>query len=883
MAADYNVTVEIDSRQAKKGSDAVIVYLDDIRKKANLNKDDVEKSLDFDTRSSKRSLDGVESSISDINQESKKLDSTSKSTFNTMRSSADDARSSFNNMRGVILGTVASVGALVGGVTAFMRSSSSFADDIVNQAGVSGTAASEFNRMAFAASTVGIEQRKLSNILRDTQRRIVEFNRTGSGPLIGLFEELGEGSDVLANKLANLSGRDALLELVVQMENAGMSSAQMNEQLGKISPEIALLIPLLKDGAAGLKEVEERTASISDQEFQSLAELNFELDLLSKNLKTVSNQVASEFSEEFTTGITTFSDKITEASNRLITMKTLTQDADTLTLEQSKRELQELEDLIERTSEFSVTGISERIIRNLDIGPLKSAYEFFGLELISVQDAQDRISSNVDHINTLYDKNKDKIVDASGSLKLMESLVGNIDNNVISLNSNMSNFASNLNSSAIEVANMMQQMVKNETLFQERTSYETGLSIDKLSEIRSKIKENDLYRFYDNEQQKIKAYIKDNDLLAKSNTRVVATRDKVAEQSKSIRDALDSEISSLQFQIDTYEMSESQVISFRKEQGDLAEAIKILGSEGEIAANKLIELTNAMSNKDAANSISNEVKSLNQQLQLLRANSEMERISLQVGFEFEDEANQIGIESLREIEQIKKDIYLENTANSFISEVTEEIDVLNDKIKELESVRHLLTPEIYDQNMEKLKTQIQDIKIETDDYLSFMRDMGEEIRGTFSDIIFNGLEGDWSNMFDNLKTTMNRKVADILADQALNQLMNMFSGGLGGGTSVGGGLGSFISGLLPGRASGGWMHPNKVYKINERGDEAIRPDRNMYVENSNGSSRGKSTDLNINLNGNINASNEKEFREARSKIQADLARTINNAKARGDI
>ena len=75
---------------------------------------------------------------------------------------------------------------------------------------ISGASTDEFQRLAFGAKTVGIEQDKLADIFKDTSDKVGEFLATGGGPLKDFFEVIAPKVGVTAQAFRDLSGPQAL-------------------------------------------------------------------------------------------------------------------------------------------------------------------------------------------------------------------------------------------------------------------------------------------------------------------------------------------------------------------------------------------------------------------------------------------------------------------------------------------------------------------------------------------------------------------------------------------------------------------------------------------------------------------------------------------------
>lgn len=93
-------------------------------------------------------------------------------------------------------GQVIAAGLLVG-TTALTAMASQAADagaEIANLSRAAGAGTTEFQKWAVGARSLGIEQDKLSGILRDVRERVGEFMATGGGEMAEFFENVAPSS-----------------------------------------------------------------------------------------------------------------------------------------------------------------------------------------------------------------------------------------------------------------------------------------------------------------------------------------------------------------------------------------------------------------------------------------------------------------------------------------------------------------------------------------------------------------------------------------------------------------------------------------------------------------------------------------------------------------
>lgn len=148
----------------------------------------------------------------------------------------------------------AGIAAAAGVVTAWTKSTIDAAVEIERLSQLSGTSAENFQRWAAGASTAGIEQAKLADILKDTQDKVGDFVQTGGGGMADFFENIAPKVGVTAEQFRKLSGPDALQLYVSSLEKANLSQNDMIFYLEAIASDSSLLLPLLRNNGEAMGE-----------------------------------------------------------------------------------------------------------------------------------------------------------------------------------------------------------------------------------------------------------------------------------------------------------------------------------------------------------------------------------------------------------------------------------------------------------------------------------------------------------------------------------------------------------------------------------------------------------------------------------------------------
>ena len=148
------------------------------------------------------------------------------------------------------IAATAAAAALAVAVVSMTRSTVAAANEIDQLSQVANAAPEVFQRWSAASATVGIEQEKLADILKDVNDRVGDFLQTGGGPMADLFENIAPRVGVTADQFARLSGPEALQLYVDSLERAGVSQQEMTFYLEAMASDTTRLIPLLQNGGA---------------------------------------------------------------------------------------------------------------------------------------------------------------------------------------------------------------------------------------------------------------------------------------------------------------------------------------------------------------------------------------------------------------------------------------------------------------------------------------------------------------------------------------------------------------------------------------------------------------------------------------------------------
>nr|WP_314586562.1 DUF4214 domain-containing protein [uncultured Pseudomonas sp.] len=154
-------------------------------------------------------------------------------------------------------GNLAAAGSIAG-LVGLTKSTMDYAREVRNLSALSNSSVEEFQRYAYGAKSVGIEQEKLADIFKDTTDRVGEFVSRGGGELADFFKEIAPKVGLTADAFKNLSGPQALQLYYTSLEKAGVSQQQIISYMEQVADEASALAPLLKNAGAGFNEFGDR-------------------------------------------------------------------------------------------------------------------------------------------------------------------------------------------------------------------------------------------------------------------------------------------------------------------------------------------------------------------------------------------------------------------------------------------------------------------------------------------------------------------------------------------------------------------------------------------------------------------------------------------------
>ncbi|WP_278400418.1 hypothetical protein [Stutzerimonas kunmingensis] len=215
--------------------------------------------------------------------------------FARMGLNAEQSRKAIGS---AMAGITAAAAGGVAGLGALVVSTANSAREIQNLSQVANASTTEFQRYAVAAKTVGVEQEKLADILKDVNDRVGDFLTTGGGEMKDFFENIAPRIGVTAEQFRKLSGPQSLQLFYNSLEKANLSQAEMTFYMESMADETTALIPLLRDGGAGFSamadEAERLGLVMSEKTLKQFDQFNAQMDTAKMAAGGFGTQIATE-------------------------------------------------------------------------------------------------------------------------------------------------------------------------------------------------------------------------------------------------------------------------------------------------------------------------------------------------------------------------------------------------------------------------------------------------------------------------------------------------------------------------------------------------------------------------------------------------------------
>lgn len=236
-----------------------------------------------------------------IGADSSELQKAIKDANKSVGSFKQELRDGVTSAAKLTAGVIAAGGAIG---THLVAQSIAAAKETANLSRVAGVSASQFQKYAFAAKSVGVEQDKLSDILKDVNDKVGDFLTTGAGGMTDFFEQIAPKVGVTAEQFRNLSGPQALQLYVDSLQKANLSQAEMTFHMEALASDATALLPLLQDGGAALQEqarqAEALGLALSDIDIAQMQQAQASMSQISNIFNAFVDNLAARFAPVIT-------------------------------------------------------------------------------------------------------------------------------------------------------------------------------------------------------------------------------------------------------------------------------------------------------------------------------------------------------------------------------------------------------------------------------------------------------------------------------------------------------------------------------------------------------------------------------------------------------
>ncbi len=251
----------------------------------------------------------IEATTAQMRQELSSGERAVEKTAGKIDSSLRKVDSAFDRLGEVAGISFSSIGAGTAGVAAglsgLVMHTAETAREIASLSSIANASTTEFQRMAAGAKTVGVDQEKLADILKDVNDRIGQFSSSGGGEMKQFFDQIAPAVGVTIESFRQLSGPQALQLYYDSLQKAGVNQQQMTTYMEAMADEATALLPLLANGGKRFQEIgdqaEQAGLVLSELDVKNLNAFKDAVDDLQRSFQGAGTQVAAHLAPLMTT------------------------------------------------------------------------------------------------------------------------------------------------------------------------------------------------------------------------------------------------------------------------------------------------------------------------------------------------------------------------------------------------------------------------------------------------------------------------------------------------------------------------------------------------------------------------------------------------------
>ncbi len=344
--------------------------------------------------------------------------------------------------------------------------------------------------------------------------------------------------------------------------------------------------------------------------------------------------------------------------------------------------------------------------------------------------------------------------------------------------------------------------------------------------------------------------------------------DELAKAQDRARMSLNRLMQDLELQNATFNASEAEMMKYRITTGDLSKELALLGEEGIVAKQKILELSQSLEQKRTAE-------------EKAEAAAQKRKEKAEAAERKRKEKAAASAQKLREEQERINKVMAEGA--SITESMRTPLESYEATLQNLNGLleQGAISQETYNRALLSAQDDFKSAsKSSADEITKFWIEAGSAMQSTMSDGFFGVMQGDLKNLGDNFKKTIDRMVADLLASQLMDSIGGMFGAGGSPGSSGGSGdLISSIAGSMFGfRATGGPVFAGQPYIVGEKTPEVFVPKTNGNIvptHRAGSSSGGENITVHVNVTG---VRDEGGLRQSAAQVGADTARAISRTR-----
>lgn len=225
-----------------------------------------------------------------------KLEKQTKQNEKAQKDLGDESGGLSSKMGGVLAAGAAAATAAIAGLASTLRFEA--ITEIKKTADFLNMSTEALSTWTYAAKSVGLEADKVGDIFKDVQDKIGDFVATGGGEAKDIFDNLG----LSVKDLKNLKPDEQLIKIAEGLEKVGTNGEKIF-YMESLADEASRLLPLLENGAAGLKKMQREAellgVALTDVEVEQVAMASTEFGRLGTAAEGFANQLTIQLSGAF--------------------------------------------------------------------------------------------------------------------------------------------------------------------------------------------------------------------------------------------------------------------------------------------------------------------------------------------------------------------------------------------------------------------------------------------------------------------------------------------------------------------------------------------------------------------------------------------------------